>query len=229
MKQNVIAIIALMLLVAAPASAQYHISRRPAPRYGSNYNRPHRPGNPIDLYYGFRLGLGVAQVSSDSKLLDSNDPRTGLTVGAVVGVGLTPSAPLYFETGLMYNEKGGKSTYNGEKFTYQLNYLELPLVLKYRIPVSRGITVDPLFGGYLSCGVGGKIKDYNERAAYGSFSDDYNDNFRRFDGGLRVGCGVSVSNFYAEAAYDLGLANVGKDNFDDTRTGSFNLSVGVNF
>lgn len=101
--------------------------------------------------------------------------------------------------------------------------------MKYRYAASPGITVEPFAGGFLSCGVGGKIKDFGQREAYSSFGDDYTDNFRRFDGGLRLGCGLGLQNFYVEAAYDVGLANVGKDDFDDTHTGNFNLTLGVNF
>lgn len=115
------------------------------------------------------------------------------------------------------------------KFSYSLDYLELPIVFKYKAPLGGGVTVEPFLGGFVACGVAGKIKDYQYREAYSSFSDDYRDNFNRFDGGLRVGCGVSFDRLYLEAAYDIGLANVGKDDFDDTHTGCFNLTLGVNF
>ena len=84
-------------------------------------------------------------------------------------------------------------------------------------------------GGYLSCGVAGKIKDFANREAYSSYDSDVDQHFRRFDGGLRLGCGVGFDMLYLEASYDIGLANVGNDDFDDTRTGSFNLTFGVNF
>ncbi len=216
--------------MALPAAAQYYPDGRPIPprhRYGNAY-RPSMPA-PTGNYYGFRVGFGLATVNSDSKYLDANKVRTGLNVGLAAGFLLTYQAPLYLETGLYYNEKGGKSTYNGDKFTYSLNYLEVPFVVKYRMPVGQGVTVEPFLGGFLSCGVDGKIKDFAQREAYGSFSDDYDDNFKRFDGGLRLGCGLGVGNFYLEGSYDIGLANVGKDDFDDTHTGCFNLTVGVNF
>ncbi|KGI60494.1 hypothetical protein [Prevotella sp. S7 MS 2] len=68
-----------------------------------------------------------------------------------------------------------------------------------------------------------------KRAAYPGFSEDYNDNFNRFDGGIKVGCGLGFQMLYLEASYDVGLANVGKDDFEDTHTGTFNLTFGVNF
>jgi len=220
----------LAVLSCVSAMAQY----RPRPNYPRpiyerrGYDRPSSFGHSPYTYYGFRLGMNVATVNSDSKLLDSNSPKTGLNVGFALGTHLAMT-PLCFETGLYYTEKGGKSKYEGNKFTYSLNYLEVPLVIKYRAFTTSGITIEPFLGGYLACGVGGKIKDYGVREAYSSFGNDYSEAFKRFDGGLRLGCGFSYDMLYLEAGYDIGLANVGKDSFDDTHTGALNLTVGVNF
>ena len=161
--------------------------------------------------------------------LDGNRTKAGVNVGLAVGTSLSSYSPVYLESGLYFVQKGGESKHGGEKFTYGLDYLEIPLVFKYKAPVGGDVTIEPFLGGFVSCGVSGEIKDFQHRQAYSSFSDDYNDNFRRFDGGLRIGCGLSVDMFYIEAGYDLGLANVGKDYFDDTHTGALNLSVGINF
>lgn len=231
---------ALLLLCTMPVKAQYYPDGRPIPprkraAYYANRNRQNYRTRPNynsynnNMYYGMRLGLGIANVNSDSKILDTNESKTGLNVGMVIGTQLTNRAPLFFETGLYYTEKGGKSTYNGQKFTYGLNYVELPLLLKYKYHVDRDFSIEPFVGGYLACGVGGKIKDYDNRAAYPGFSEDYNDNFNRFDGGIKVGCGLGFQMLYLEASYDVGLANVGKDDFEDTHTGTFNLTFGVNF
>jgi hypothetical protein len=230
MKKLVLSTLAALLL-ASPAAAQYYPDGRPIPprhRYGysSGYNSSRYDYN---TYYGFRIGLGVGTVNSDSPYLDGNKATTGLNAGFVVGTQLTNRAPLYFETGLYYTEKGGKSTYQGNKFTYGLDYLEVPLLLKYKYYADRDFSIEPFMGGYLSCGVAGKIKDFGNREAYNSFGDDYNENFKRFDGGLKFGCGLGFQMLYLEASYDIGLANVGNDEFDDTHTGCFNLTFGVNF
>ena len=154
--------------------------------------------------------------------------KTGLDVGAVVGVQLGYRSPVYFETGLSYIEKGGEGSYNGSKFTYNLDYLEMPLVLKYIHNFDRNFSIQPFFGGYLSAGVGGKIKDYHLRESYSAFGDGM-DQFKRFDGGLRMGVGIQYDLFYADLTYDLGLANIGQDDFDDTKNSAVMLNIGVNF
>ena len=102
-------------------------------------------------------------------------------------------------------------------------------MLKYKIYTDSDISIEPFLGGYLACGVGGKIKDYENREAYSSFGNEYYDNFSRFDAGVKLGCGLSFDIFYLGASYDIGLANVGKDNFQDTNTGCFNIDFGINF
>ena len=106
--------------------------------------------------------------------------------------------------------------------------MEVPLVLKYQCKVDRDIAITPFLGGYLACGVSGKIKDFGIREAYSSFSSSpYS--FERFDGGLRLGCGISYDLLYADIGYDIGLANISHDDFDTSHNGALILTVGVNF
>jgi len=80
----------------------------------------------------------------------------------------------------------------------------------------------------VAIGVGGYVKDFGAREAYHSFgSEDYQ--FKRFDAGLKIGCGFSIQNFYAEMNYNAGLANIGHDMFDETHNRGFTFTVGVNF
>lgn len=230
------AIGATMALIATAQPPAYRYPRPSSPvvvvtkghdrGYGRDYDRPWRR-----TYYGLRLGLNMSNVRSEAPALDGNTIKTGLNVGAVAGTQLGWGTPLFLEGGLYYSQKGGKShnaraTGENDKFTYDLHYLEVPLVLKYRHFTSSGVSVEPFAGGYVACGVAGNIKDYGDRKAYSSYDDG---NFSRFDGGLRLGLGVGYGMGYAEVAYDLGLANVGQSDFDDTRNGCFTVSIGVNF
>jgi len=217
----------LALLTTMTASAQY-------PRYGygrhatprsSHYSPRNSYHSAFDAYYGLRIGMGVATVNSDDRYLDGGSAKTGLNLGVVAGIQLAPATPFYVETGLYYAEKGGKGNYGGD-FTYSLNYLEVPLLLKYQYNFDRLASIQPFAGVYGSLGVSGKIKDFDQRVAYSSFDDDA---FKRLDAGLRLGCGLQFDHLYAEVGYDLGLANISHDYFGDAHTGDFFVNFGLNF
>ena len=232
MKRIIVFLLSLMLTV--PLMAQYgRPIRRPQPRPAtpSLTHRPqpyHRLAHhaPTSNYYGLRVGLSLSTVHSDDAYLDGSGMSSGVNVGFVAGFQLAPSTPIYFETGLGYTEKGGRGNYQGSKFTYDLNYLEVPLLLKYDYEASRDVFVQPFIGGYVSAGVGGKVKDFGHRQAVSSFDDEF---FKRFDGGLRLGCGLEFSHLYLEVAYDLGLSNICHDTFNTSRNSCLLLNCGVNF
>lgn len=222
MKRMMIALMSLVLTV--PAFAQYG-----RPRY---YNRPLVVRSPhrsyADVYYGLRLGADFATLNSDDRFLDSGSAKTGFNVGAVAGFQVAYRSPVYFETGLSYVEKGGKVQYEGQKYTYNLDYLEVPLVMKYVYNVDRAFSIQPFIGGYLSLGVAGKIKNSDDRSRHPESSFD-DKNFQRFDGGIKVGCGVQYDFLYGELGYDFGLSNISRDSYDTCHTGTFYATIGFNF
>ena len=229
MKKNLM-ITLLAMLTVSPALAQYsHRSQRygrsvPSVRSSYHYNS-HRSYHDPYTYYGLRLGLGVSTVNSNDRYLDGGTAKAGLGLGVIAGVYM-PASPISLETGLFYTEKGGKGNNGGEKFTYGMNYLEVPVVMKYQCDIDGHTSIQPFFGVYGAVGVSGEIKDFQHRQAYSSFD---NDAFRRFDGGLRLGCGLQFDRLYAEVGYDVGLSNVSHDNFDTAHTGCFFANIGVNF
>ena len=231
MKQTMIILLSFVLtvpMIAQPGYRMHYPRRTTPPRAYSNTYVHNSWRNAIlsDTYYGLRLGLALSSVNSDDPYLDGSGVTSGVSMGVVAGFQLVPSAPLYFETGLSYTEKGGRGSDGGSKFTYDLDYLEVPLLLKYDYRSTPDLSVQPFIGCYVACGVGGKVKDFGHRQAVSSFDDDF---FKRFDSGLRIGCGLQFSHLYAEVAYDLGLSNICHDSFSSSRNGSVILSCGVNF
>ena len=102
----------------------------------------------------------------------------------------------------------------------------MPVLIKYRYELDDDLSIQPFAGGYLALGVGGKMKDYGARDVQSSFSDD---RFKRFDGGLKIGCGMEYQLIYGELAYDFGLANICHSEFESSHTGCLYLNLGVNF
>ena len=217
----------VLLLIAMPSSAQHYTQSRYYNKQTGHLDYGRHDNDFPDSYFGFRIGPSFSYVNSDDSRLDGGNWQTGLNVGVVAGVALSNAQPLYLEGGLFYTEKGGKKNLaNGKKMTYDLNYLEVPVVLKYKYEVDDHFSIQPQLGGYFAVGVGGKIKNYAERAAESSFKDA---NFRRCDGGIRIGCGIGYDMFYADLTYDIGLANICHDSFDKSHNGALQLNFGVNF
>lgn len=203
----------MVIAFTIPSFAQFETNRG-----RSRYNR-----DDTERYYGLRLGMNVASTSSESNAFDTN-PRTGLVIGFAYGMQLSKHYPLWLEASLLYSEKGGKTHQDGDKVTYRLGYLQLPIVAKYGINMDDDLYLQPFFGGYLSVGITGKMKNYGTRESESVF-----DNMKRFDGGLRAGCGLEYKMMYVEVGYDLGLANIAKDEFDNTKTRCFFVNLGINF
>ena len=190
-------------------------------------------------YLSIRFGLnvptlyykgtgGLAQTQSIARF------NVGLVCGNKLGNGL----PFYFETGLLYTEKGAEleATDETDRRVSHLKYLEIPFVSKYKIDTNvDDLTVQPFFGGFIAVGIAGRTKYYGTRTTRSSFGDD---RYKRFDSGIRLGCGMAYQNFYFELAYDIGLFDIsGKhytdyhyDGFDGhIRTGNLSASVGIEF
>ena len=221
------------LMAALPMMAQRHnYGSTPSNRY--DYERSHsrwiRNYYGKDMYFGVRIGPAFSHVSGDA-IGYAGSSKTGLHLGGVIGFEITNRAPVFFETGLSYVNKGGKGDFLGSKVTTSLSYIEFPLVFKYIYYTDMGLSIHPLFGGYLAVGADGSIKDYNSHtkiSAFGKDKDGY-ERFKRFDGGLRIGCGVGFSMFYLDMTYDIGLANISHDDYNSSSNRTVYLNFGVNF
>lgn len=105
-----------------------------------------------------------------------------------------------FKFGLEYIGKGAKFPFAGSNNTIPLNYLELPLDLRYHYPLGPGY----LHGGvgpYFAYGVGGSVDGIS---VYG----ENNGGFKRFDAGLNFQVGYNFHGVVLDLSYDLGLANI---------------------
>lgn len=236
MKKRMLMMIAMVAMFFGTASAQhfggYRYGARTSPSHYGRTPRTARYNSPYN-YVGLRVGASFADLSSDWDRYGDCATKTGLNLGMVVGTPVSHYIPLCLETGLTYTEKGG----NLDSHTkVNLNYLELPLVLKFIHVTDGGFGIQPYAGGYLACGVGGKIKergyyDGGSKKDYTTTCDAFGDkgDFKRFDGGLKVGCGFSYDILYADLSYEYGLTNITDDSFRSTHNSALMLNVGVNF
>ena len=208
MKKFLVAIMAV--LFSAPSFAQYS-------RGGFNLSES-------SIYYGIRLGINFATLTGDAPDLGT---KTGLNFGGTVGLRLRDTAPVFLESGLYYTGCGASK----DKNSISLNYLELPILIKYGVQLNDDIAILPFIGPTFRYGLfDGKWKT-SGAGKVDSFGDG---KFKRADMGIKLGCGAEYNKLYAELGYQFGITNIADWsllNGDDAsaHNGAFFFNVGVNF
>ena len=209
-----------------PLGSQAGTYRTPARTNNTTYRNSvfNRDAFVMPWYFGVDVGMTLPYLSSKD-YLDLDKVDSGLYLGVNAGTQITPYAPICFQTGLYFVEKGGKGYDNGNDVSLGLNYLEVPVQLVYR-GIYNFASFQPYMGLYFATGVGGKYKDFTNRASCTSFGDL---GLRRFDTGFRLGASVSLYMFYINAGFEWGFVNIGDDDFDEVRNRCGFLSIGFCF
>ncbi|MFC5045697.1 porin family protein [Aquimarina hainanensis] len=135
--------------------------------------------------YGIRMGVNVSSINSSELPENLEDGRVGVVVGFLADFPL--KGKLSFQPELQYSSQGNKDE------RLQLNYINMPLLLKYNITEFLNIQAGPLAGI--------KIWEWEN-----------NDNYKTFDFSAVGGIGVNVTeNIFVDLRYIHGLSDV----FDD--------------
>lgn len=159
---------------------------------------------------GLRVGGNLAQLrGSDNSLgSEATDRKLGFTVGVFAEMPLSGSLAVQPE--LLFVQKGGTEEDGDANVDFNLNYLELPVLVKYDLPVGGRLAPSLYVGPF----VGYSVKRAFEAEG---ISIDADEAFKRFDYGATFGADFGY-RFARRAAtiglrYDLGLANVFEDEF----------------
>ena len=182
------------------------------------------------VYYGMRMGLNVSNLTGDTDGFSGS--KAGLNLAGVVGIRVSDSTPIFLESGLYFTQRGAKKNKN----TYaNLNYLEIPVLLKYGIQATDEIAVLPFIGPTFSYGIGGKEKLGDGASKDDSFSNDIAD-FKRLDAGIKIYTTGQTevwdgkSNISTKSLHEVQIVHV-RESADDAsvHNGAFFVNLGVNF
>ncbi len=190
--------------------------------------------------FGVRAGLNVASMTSkEDGASYSMDSRATFHAGFAYEQPLLRALPLYLETGLYLSGRGSTIKEEGDKWKYNMLYLQVPVSIGWRFNLGS-VSLQPAVGAYYGLGIHGKMKYTG--AEGGSFKIDVfkddevrgvdvSQRFKRSDVGLRFGVGAAISkHYYVGAGYDLGLLNIYKDSDEaKVKNRSFFISLGYNF
>lgn len=156
---------------------------------------------------GLEGGLNLANVSITPS--QTSNSRTGLIVGGVIDIGISNSIGV--TGGLRYIMKGFQVTNQGFTFTDKLNYLEVPVLLKVKFPLTE---IKPYVIGGPVLGI--RVSASEEQSGGGQSADvDASNAYESIDFGLLFGAGMDFkvapkTDLFIQGGYSFGLSNVWK-------------------
>jgi hypothetical protein len=158
---------------------------------------------------GARVGLNIANLSFSPDLPSAVDKssRIGFKFGAAAELGFIPMFAVQIEP--MYVMKGAKFSANGAEETFKYSYLEIPILLKLKIPTPGPVTPYAFAGPNIGIFLSGTDE-------YTGGSEDLKDFTSSVDFALDIGAGVSFdiapfTSLLIDARYSLGLSNIFND------------------
>lgn len=203
--------LAVMTLMPAPASAQ----RRP--RWRPPRARMVERQAPEPAKLGVTVGIDVTTLHLNNDFFgDDSDSRTGPRAGVLYSVGFGGS-PMRFETGLIYERKGGEMVSGGDFATMRdvvdEHYLTLPVL--FEMPLSPTPTHPFLKAGpELSLLVSSNLRrETLDQRGFVIDSVDYDPQLNDLDLGFRLGAGIEFPLGWRtvgaiEGAFVFGLPNI---------------------
>lgn len=185
-----------------------------------------------EVKFGAKAGLNLANMSGDD---DDSSIKIGFHVGGMAEIGLTDKLAVQPE--LLYSGQGAKFP-NGK---LALNYLALPVLVKYGLAENFSLEAGPQFGFLLSAKSKTDIDDApgmvdafddGEVTVYAAQTrtNDLKDNFKSFDLGVALGANYRLNNaINLNARYIMGLSNTPKDSSDEYKFKNAVIQISVGY
>jgi Outer membrane protein beta-barrel domain len=174
---------------------------------------------------GIKAGVNIADLSfsSETEVTDSKN-LTGLVAGVFVTVPLNDFVA--FQPEALYSRQGTKFTEEGESAKIKLDYLQVPLLGRFKL--AKGSPVAVLVGPTLGFRTKATL---DVPGAPVDFSDEFEDQIERFDIGLVAGVTADAGRLVLDGRYTWGLRNIAKDESDPgtAKNRVFSATIGVRF
>lgn len=182
---------------------------------------------------GFKVGLSMHKFTgADNDFFEhlAPDLRMGLAGGAFLTFALGPNFALQPE--VLYVMKGAKYEEDGNEATFKFDYLDIPILFKYRFPTA-GTTRPSLFAGPVASF---KLSSEYEEVFEGEESKENVDNVNGLDYGLAFGGGIDFAvgqnTITMDVRYTLGLTDWPDTDVDEdiaVKNGGWLVMVGIGF
>lgn len=186
---------------------------------------------------GVKAGLNLSSLSFDESELNSSN-KTGFTAGIMVEIPLAKNFSLQPE--LLYSQQGSKSSFSDQdvtnsnyKSTIDLNYLNIPVMVKYYVLKELSVQAGPQIGILLKAN--NKYQD-NFLGYENHESFNLKDYATGIDTSVNFGLGYQFKDkFYTDLRYNISYSNVFKEGVanhfinNDMKNRFFQISIGYFF
>lgn len=180
------------------------------------------------VYYGARIGMNISTITGDGT--SDFKSKAGLTLGGVLGLRISDATPLFLESGLYFTQYGANAKDGLDDKSYiNINYLEIPVLIKYGFQVTDEISVLPYLGPTVALGITAKGKYPDTTGGYSTETGFKDNNLNRANVGIKLGCGAEWNKLYLEAGYHFGITNILDSDDDAWHNGNVFINFGVNF
>jgi hypothetical protein len=138
--KKVLFLFAMCLLVAGSVSAQSYyygprrVVRRPPPRRGDDFYK---------IRFGITGGVNIANTLNAYNTNYSTAAIAGFNAGITMEIPLI--YPLSFEPEALYSQKGFAAVTSDGNFTQRTNYVDIPLLAKFKMSPTFNFLIGPQF------------------------------------------------------------------------------------
>lgn len=141
MKKFIFLAICLFAVGTASAQSYYDGPRHRQPRRYVRHERPRQYDDFNQIKVGFTAGLNLANT------LDAYDSRFGSSTIAGFNGGITLDVPIAypfsFAPEILFSQKGYSADLENARFTERTNYIDIPLLAKFRIVRGFNFLIGP--------------------------------------------------------------------------------------
>ncbi|MBK8951725.1 MAG: PorT family protein [Chitinophagaceae bacterium] len=165
--------------------------------------------------FGAKAGLNLYNFSGSDA--DGFDSKVGFNVGGLVNIPVSDNFSVQPE--LIFSTEGAKASEGSVTMNYNMNYLNIPIMLQYNTASGFYAEAGPQIGLLMSA----KVKVDSE-------SEDIKDSFKSTNFSLGIGLGYRLANGLGFGArYNLGLGNIVDETDVDVKLGGFPVGVSFKF
>jgi len=196
--------------------------------------------------FGVQAGLNLGKLTIiEEEIKYDVQMKPGILIGANYNYGLSDN--LFVRAGLNFSQYGGKTSYYNEYGewtvieTYTINYIEIPLLLKYYFSDSEQMRFFGVGGLTYALALSGKHQiEYkgedvpNPEVKEIKFVSKYDENMDYFqlkntNLGFRMGVGAAFNNYEIGLSYTAPLSDISVESGFSFKTSLISLTVGLQF